>query len=75
MLVVRPGFRGCGLASGLLSEACDSFRVPLWASVHVGSPGHRLLVGRGWHERATTSWRDDANPGVVLTSPRSEHSA
>lgn len=68
MLVVRPGFRGCGLAAEMVHTATATFNQPLWSVVHDESPGHRLLTRHGWAEVGTTTWADDPVPGIVLVS-------
>lgn len=68
MLVVRPGFRGCGIATDLVAAATHANGQPLWSVVHAGSPGYFLMSGLGWNEVGTTSWRDDPVPGVVMVS-------
>lgn len=70
MLVVRPSVRGCGIGSALLGLAQESFRDSMWSSVHVNSPGHRLLAGLGWAESVSFHWAGDPVPGVVMVSPK-----
>lgn len=69
MLVVRPGVRGCGIASALVAAAAQAFSCPLWASVHADGPGHRLLDGLGWEEATGFRWAGDPVPGLVMFSP------
>lgn len=68
MLVVRPGLRGCGIATALIDEAAVTFDCPLWASVHVDGPGHALLKRAGWLSWVEFFWPGDPRPGIVMTS-------
>lgn len=69
MLVVAPGFRGCGIASRLVEEATGAFRGPLWASVHQHRPGHRLLTSLGWETVDGFFWPGDPEPGLIMIAP------
>lgn len=68
MLVVRPGVRGCGIATALVHEATTTFVRALWASVHVNGVGHRMLTSLGWVESVEFNWPGDPTPGVVMIS-------
>lgn len=70
MLVVRPGFRGCGLAKMLVEDAEAAFPSGLWASVHRDRAGYNLLRSAKWQEVTSFFWPNDPAEGLVMVSPQ-----
>lgn len=67
MVFVRPGFRGCDIATHLVLHLAGEVRADsLWASIRRGGPGEKVAHSAGWRRTSDTfAWPDGPTPGSV----------